>query len=221
MSFIDFISKIHKSTPRNYLQRVVECDKAECAAISKKFGFEYFDGDRKYGYGGYRYDGRWRAFAELIIQHYGLKPGHKVLDIGCGKGFLVKDLMEVLPGLDVYGIDISEYAIQNAMPEVKDRLRVGTAAQLPYGNQEFDCVLSINVLHNLLIYDLFTALREIERVCRGKAKYIVVDGYRNEREKTNLVYWQLTCECFYRPEEWEWIFQQTGYQGDYGCVYFQ
>jgi protein-L-isoaspartate(D-aspartate) O-methyltransferase len=221
MAYIDFISRIHQGTSRNYLQRVTDYDKAACAEVSGKFGEEYFDGDRRFGYGGYRYDGRWRKFAELVIAHYGLKPGDKILDVGCGKGFLVKDLMETLPGLQAYGLDVSEYAIRQGMPEVKDRLRVGTAAELPYGDQEFDFIFSINTLHNLSLIDLFRGLREIERVGKGSAKYIVVDGYRNEREKVNLLYWQLTCKCFYRPEEWEWIFQQTGYRGDYGCVFFE
>ena len=115
MARLDFISGIHKAAKRDYLQRVVESDKAACAEISKQFGKDYFDGDRKYGYGGYKYDGRWRPFAEKLISHYGLKPRHKVLDIGCGKGFLVHDFIKALPGLEVAGIDISQYAIANAM----------------------------------------------------------------------------------------------------------
>ena len=217
MAFRDFISGIHNATKRNYLQRVVEHDKAHCATVSKRFDKDYFDGDRMYGYGGYKYDGRWVAFAEKLIAHYGLKPGDKVLDIGCGKGFLVHDFRKF--GLESYGIDISSYAIENAMPEVKGFVKEGNAVKLDFPDKEFDLVVSINTIHNLRIYDLYTALREIERVGK-KNKFIVMDSYRNEQEKVNLMYWQITCECFFTPQEWEFIFAQTGYTGDYDCVCF-
>jgi len=220
MAFLDFISGIHKSTKRDYVQRVVEFDKAACAQISKKFGKDYFDGDRQYGYGGYKYDGRWRPFAEKLIDHYGLKTGDKILDIGCAKGFLVHDFRQALPGLEAIGLDVSDYAIANAMPDVKPFLRVGTAAELPYPDHHFDLVVSVNTLHNLYLPDLFKSLREIERVGR-RHKFIVLDSYRNEREKVNLMYWQLTCECFFTPAEWEWIFQQAGYSGDWDFVCFE
>ncbi|SRR6266446_1882791 len=220
MAFLDFISGIHKATKRDYVQRVVEYDKAECATVSKKFGQEYFDGDRRYGYGGYKYDGRWVPFAQRLIAHYGLKPGDRVLDIGCGKGFLVHDFMHELPGLEVAGLDVSDYAIANAMEDVKPFLRVGNATELPYPDKSFDLVVSLNTLHNLYLPGLFQALREIERVGR-RHKFIVMDSYRTEREKVNLMYWQLTCECFFTPAEWEWIFQQAGYEGDWDFVCFE
>ena len=220
MAYLDLISQIHKSTSRNYLERVLGADKAECAAIAKRFDREYFDGDRKHGYGGYRYDGRWRPFAEILIRHYGLKPGDRVLDIGCGKGFLLYDLMQAMPGLEVAGLEISTYAIENSMPEVKPFMAHASAVLLPYADKHFDLVLSINTLHNLRLYDLDKALREIERVSR-KHSYIVIDSYRNEQEKVNLIYWQLTCECFFTPEEWECIFKSAGYTGDYDFVLFE
>ena len=220
MAYRDFISLIHKATKRNYLQRVVENDKAECALISKQFGPEYFDGDRKYGYGGFKYDGRWRLLAEKLISHYDLKPGCSILDIGCAKGFLVHEFKQILPGAHVVGIDISQYAISHALSDVKPFVQTGNATDLPYADRAFDLVVSINTLHNLYIYQLKNALLEIERV--GKAhKYIVMDSYRNEREKANLLYWQLTCECFFTPQEWEWIFQECNYTGDYGLVFFE
>lgn len=220
MAYIDFIEKIHTGTKRDYVQRVVEYDKAASAEISKRFGEEYFDGARQYGYGGYRYDGRWRAFARDLAKHYGLKPGDRVLDIGCAKGFLLHDFREAVPGIEVAGLDISGYAIERAMDDVKPFVQVGNATALPYPDKSFDLVVSINTLHNLLIFDLFKALQEIERVGR-RHKYLILDGYRNEREKVNLMYWQLTCECFFRPSEWEWIFQQAGYTGDYACIYYE
>ncbi len=220
MAQLDFISGIHNATKRNYVQRVVDYDKAECATISKKFGQEYFDGDRKYGYGGFRYDGRWKSFAEKLVAQYGLQPGMRVLDVGCAKGFVLHEFKQLIPDLEVAGLDISEYAIANGMESVKPFMRVGDAMELPFPDQHFDLVLSINTLHNLQLPGLFKALREIQRVGRG-GKFVVMDSYRNECEKVNLMYWQLTCECFFTPAEWEWIFQQTGYTGDWDFVCFE
>src|SRR5207248_11250537 len=119
MAHLDFISTIHKATKRDYRQRVVECDKAACAEVSKKFGKDYFDGDRRYGYGGYKYDGRWRPFAEKLIAHYGLKPGDKVLDVGCAKGFVVYDFMQALLGLEAAGIGVSDDAVATVIQEAQ------------------------------------------------------------------------------------------------------
>jgi ubiquinone/menaquinone biosynthesis C-methylase UbiE len=220
MPQIDFIRDTHTRTPRNYLERVVEHDKVECTEVAREFGYDYWDGDRKYGYGGYWYDGRWRPVAERLADHYCLTAGSRVLDVGCAKGFLLHDLAQVVPGIEVAGIDVSAYAVEHAREEVKPFLRVGSAASLPYPDASFDLVLSINTLHNLYNYDLHAALREIERVGR-RDKYIVVDSYRNAREKVNLLYWQITCECFYTPAEWEWLFGQSGYTGDHSYVYFE
>ena len=220
MVYIDFVTKIHKATKRDYLQRVIENDKADCAEVAIRFGKDYWDGNRKYGYGGFYYDGRWRPVAEDMVQYYGLQPGASILDVGCGKGFLLYELTQVLPEAQVAGLDISQYAIDNAKEEVKSFLHVGNAAKLPFDDRSFDFVISINTLHNLYIYDLWQALKEIERVARG-SKYIVVVTYRNEREKINLIYWQLTCRAFHTPEEWEWIYQQTGYTGDYSFIVFE
>lgn len=220
MAELNFIEKVHKSTKRDYLQRVVEYDKAECAEVATQFGRDYWDGDRKYGYAGYRYDGRWRAVADDIIAHYQLRPDSTILDVGCGKGFLLYDFASALPEAEVTGIDISEYAIENAKEEVKPFLKVGNANSLPFPDKSFDLVISITTLHNLYVPDLWHSLKEIERVGRG-AKYIVVEGYRNEREKVNLMYWQLTCRAFHTPQEWEWIFAETGYAGDYGFIFFE
>lgn len=220
MAFVNFISGIHNSTKRDYIQRVKEHDKAHCATISKRFGKEYFDGDRMFGYGGFKYDGRWINFVEKLINHYGLKSGDSVLDIGCAKGFIVKDFIDALPGSNVQGIDISSYAIQNCMPEVKSNVQIATATEIPFQNDSFDLIIAVNMLHNLRINDLYKALSEIMRVGK-KHKFVVVDSYRNEQEKVNLMYWQLTCECFYTPEEWEFIFKETGYNGDYDLVCFE
>ena len=220
MAYLDFIGDLHRSTRRDYVQRVVEHDKAESAEVANRFGAEYWDGDRRYGYGGYRYDGRWLPMAEAMAAHYGLAPGMRVLDVGCGKGFLLHELTRAVPGIEIAGLDVSEYAVANAKEEVRPFLQTGNATRLPWPDAAFDFVVSLGCLHNLYNYQLDAALREIERVGRGAA-YVMVESYRNEREKANLLYWQLTCRAFHTPAEWEWIFARAGYTGDYGCIYFE
>lgn len=222
MSYIDFMSVVHKATRRDYLARVndPEYPKAKAAALAKKWAYDYWDGDRRINYGGYRYlEGRWERVAKAMADHYGLKAGDRILDIGCGKAFLLFDFTKVVPGIEVHGIDVSEYAVANAKEEVKDHLRVGSATKLPWPDKHFEFVYSLNTLHNLHCYDLDPALREMERV--GRKKYLCVESYRNEVEKANLLYWQVTCESFNTPEEWEWWFKQTGYAGDHSFIYFE
>lgn len=220
MAYVDFLSSIHRRTSRDYRQRVVEYDKARCAEVAVRFGEEYWDGERQYGYGGYRYDGRWRPVAEAMARHYGLAAGSRVLDVGCGKAFLLYEFTQVVPGVEVVGLDISTYALTHAKEEVRARLVEGTAASLPFPDRSFDLVYSITTLHNLYNYDLWAALQEIERVGRG-GKYVCVEAYRNEQEKVNLMYWQLTCRAFHTPREWEWLFARAGYAGDYSFIFFE
>ena len=222
MAYIDFMSAIHKSIRRDYLARVndPEYPKAKAAELAKKWGYDYWDGDRRICYGGYKYiPGRWAPVAKAMVEHYGLKAGDRVLDVGCGKGFQLVELTKVLPGLQVRGLDVSTYAIENAHPEIKAMIDYGTAARLPYDDQSFDFVFTINTLHNLHNRELDAALREIERV--GKHKYICVEAYRDEAEKANLLYWQLTCEQFNSPDDWHWWFETTGYSGDHSFIYFE
>ncbi len=220
MAYVDFIMKLHKSTKRDYVARVVNHDKAECAEVAIKYGKDYWDGERQYGYGGYKYDGRWRPVAEAMAKHYDLRPGAKILDVGCGKGFLLYEFTQVIPGAQVAGIDISQYAIDNAKEEVKPFLKVGNAVNLPFEDRSFDFVVSITTFHNLYNYELKRALQEVERVGKDK-KHIIIESYRNEREKANLLYWQLTCRSFYTPQEWEWFFKESGYTGDYSYIVFE
>jgi ubiquinone/menaquinone biosynthesis C-methylase UbiE len=221
LAYVDFIQKLHVSTSRDYVQRVVEYDKAECAEIAIQYGKDYWDGDRQYGYGGYKYDGRQRATAEAMAKHSGIKPGDKILDVGFGKGYLLYEFTQVVPGVEVAGIDISQYGLDNAKEEVKPFLQTGNAISLPFEDNTFDFVVSITTLHNLYNYELNQAVKEIERVGKGNKKHIAIESYRNEREKANLLYWQLTCRSFYTPKEWEWVFDQCGYTGDYSYIVFE
>jgi protein-L-isoaspartate(D-aspartate) O-methyltransferase len=220
MPYLDFLSPLHQATRRDYLARMTEHPKAESIAVAKRYGFDYWDGERRYGFGGYRYDGRWRPMAERMAAHYDLRAGQRILDIGCGKAFLLYELGQVVPGLEVIGVDISQYAIDNAKEEVKPFLRLADASALPFDNGEFDFVFSLNTLHNLYCQDLFKALGEMERVGK-KDKYLVVESYRSEQEKVNLMCWVLTGECFFHTSEWEWWFGLAGYTGDYSFIFFE
>ena len=180
--------------------------------ISKEYGEMYFDGPREYGYGGYRYDGRWRPVAKDIVEHFNLKPGDKVLDVGCGKGFLIKDLLEL--GIDAYGIDVSEYALMNCEKEVIGRLHLGNARSLPFPDNSFSAVLAINSIHNLNRGDCIVALKELQRLSSGKG-FVQVDSYHTPEGKEIFESWVLTAEYYGYPQEWIEVFGEAGYTGDY------
>ena len=223
MAELDFMSVLHKSTKRDYLARVndPEYPKAKAAELAKQFSKDYWDGDRRICYGGYRYlEGRWEKVARAINDHYPLPEKPKILEIGCGKGFLLYDFLKVVPNAEIHGIDISEYALANSKPEIRDRLQIGNATDLPWPDNTFDLVISINTLHCLHAYDLEKALGEMERVGKSN-KYLCVESYRTEEEKANLLYWQVSCEAFNTPEEWHWWFKHTGYTGDHSFIYFE
>jgi SAM-dependent methyltransferase len=217
---INFLEKYQKVTERDYVQRVLDDNKAACATVAKKWGKDYWDGERKYGYGGYHYDGRWLPIAKKMAKHFDLKDGDKVLDIGCGKAFLLYELTQVVPGLKVHGLDISEYGLAQAKEEISAHLKLGDCVSLPWEDNSFDFVFSINTFHNLEIYSLEKALKEMQRVSKSKA-WLCVESYRNEVEKANLLYWQITCMSFYSTVEWNWIYKMWGYKGDYGFIFFE
>lgn len=211
MSEINLLARYPRAN-RNVKARVG--NKEANRAIAMKFAREYFDGTREQGYGGYRYDGRWLPIAEDIVKHFQLKPGDRVLDIGCGKGFLVKDLMKVCPGLEVFGIDISEYAVTNCEPELVGRIHVGNATNLPFPANSFQAALSINTVHNLDRTNCLLAVQEMERVAPGHG-YLQVDAYRTVEEEQMFLDWVLTALTYGTPASWISLLQEAGYSGDY------
>jgi ubiquinone/menaquinone biosynthesis C-methylase UbiE len=200
--------------PRRDLRARQEARSPEVIEISRQHGELYFDGPRDYGYGGYRYDGRWLPVARAIVSHFGLEPGHRVLDIGCAKGFLVKDLLAVCPGLEAFGVDISEYALMHCEPEVVGRLHLGDAQELPFPDGGFQAVLSINTLHDLEREACLRAVREIERLAPGRG-FIQVDSYRTAPQREVFANWVLTAKFHDYPEGWLALFAEAGYTGDY------
>tara|TARA_B100001105_G_C22376620_1_gene437563 strand:+ start:699 stop:1358 length:660 start_codon:yes stop_codon:yes gene_type:complete len=183
--------------------------------IARRFDKEFFDGDRKNGYGGYYYNSKfWTEVVKDLNNFYKLKNGSKILDIGCGKGFMLFDFMKLNPNFVLEGIDISDYAITNAVPEVKKFLKVGDAKSLPYEDNSFDLVISINTTHNLEINQCKKALSEMERVSR-KDKYLIVDAYSNEIEKDRIFAWNLTAKTILSTNEWISLFEEAGYTGHY------
>lgn len=183
--------------------------------IARKFGKDYFDGDRLYGYGGYSYNPRfWQPVIPDFQSHYGLTAESSILDVGCGKGFLLHDFLELIPGISVEGIDISPYAISHALSDVLPYLRQGDAKELPYPDRHFDLVIAINVVHNLPLEECKQALREIMRVSRGQA-FLTVDAYRTEEEKKRMDDWNLTALTYMHVDAWKQLFEDVGYTGDY------
>jgi SAM-dependent methyltransferase len=217
---LNIVTPLHRATRRDYLARMVD-DKVACMRKAKQYDFDYWDGDRRYGYGGYRYiPGRWKPVAEALIQRYGLGPGSKVLDVGCGKAFLLYEMQLLLPELQLVGFDISAYGLAHRHPDFRGRLFQHRAQDpYPFADKEFDLVISLGCFHNLRVFELATALAEVERV--GKRGYIMVESYRNEQEMFNLECWALTAESLFDKDEWIWLFQHFGYRGDYEFIYFE
>jgi SAM-dependent methyltransferase len=216
---LNVVNQLHRRTARDYVGRMTD-EKVHCSEVSRRFDRDYWDGDRRYGYGGYKYDGRWSVVARQLAETYSLPADARILDVGCGRGFLLYEFTRILPRCTVAGFDVSEYGLATAKEEVRDRLfRHRAQDPYPFAERSFDLAISVNALHNLPVQECAAALAEMERV--GTNKYLVVESYRTPEELFNLQCWALTCESFFRPESWAWLFDWAGYTGDYEFIYFE
>lgn len=211
MPEIDLLD-LYPKTKRDVQERAQAS--AEDRILSKRFGKEYFDGTRQQGCGGYYYDGRWKPVAKRIQEYYGLTSRSSILDIGCAKGFLLHDFLQLIPGIRVSGLDISDYVLDNAMESVKPFMVLGNAKELPFSDKSFDLIISIATIHNLELDEVEQALRELERVGR-KYKFIKLGAWHNEKERIELEKWNVVARTFMKCQEWEQLFKEVGYTGDY------
>jgi ubiquinone/menaquinone biosynthesis C-methylase UbiE len=217
---VNYVTSLHQATSRAYIDRMVD-EKVHCMLKAKEYEADYWDGDRRYGYGGYKYmEGRWKPVAEALIDIYNLSNDSKILDVGCGKAYLLFEIKKLLPKIELAGFDISKHGLADAKEEIRDNLFLYRAQdRYPWGDDYFDLVISLGCLHNLRIFELETAVNEIQRV--GKQKYIMLESYRNEEEQFNLQCWALTAESFFDTAEWIWLYNHFGYTGDYEFIYFE
>jgi ubiquinone/menaquinone biosynthesis C-methylase UbiE len=216
---LNIVNQLHRRTARDYLGRMADA-KVHCCEVARRFDRDYWDGDRRYGYGGYRYDGRWGGIARQLVETYALRPDARVLDVGCGRGFLLHEFTRLLPACTVSGFDVSEFGLATAKEEVRPHLfRHDAREPFPFPDQSFDLAVSVNALHNLPPQDVAKALAEMNRV--AAKQFLVVESFRTPEELFNLQCWALTCETFFRPESWAWLFNLAGYTGDYEFIYFE
>jgi SAM-dependent methyltransferase len=209
---IDLLANYPK-TKRNVEERASEKTE-EDRAIGRKFGKDYFDGERRFGYGGYNYNARfWQPVIPTFAEWYGIKPGTKILDVGCAKGFMMHDFKEIIPGVEIQGIDVSEYAVENALPDVKPFIQQGNAMKLPFADKSFDLVICINTVHNLPLEECKQALKELQRVATDS--FVTMDAYRTPEEKKRMDAWNLTALTYMSVDEWKKLFNEVGYTGDY------
>lgn len=210
---IDLLKNYPKSK-RNLDKRLSE-KSPEIVKIAREFGKEFFDGDRKFGYGGLTYNPKyWANVVKDFVEYYKIKPDAKILDVGCAKGYMVYDFKRQYPGLEMHGVDISEYAIKNCHPEVKDNLQVGKAESLNFEDNYFDLVISINTVHNLELKDCVASIKEISRVSKGNS-FITVDAYNSDEEKERMFKWNLTAKTIMSTNDWKDTFKKIGYNGNF------
>jgi len=210
---IDLLKNYPK--PKRDLEARVQSKTLEQQKIARKFEEEFFDGDRDHGYGGFYYNPRfWQPVIPSFQKHWNIKSGESLLDIGCAKGFMLHDFNEIIPGLELQGIDISNYAIKNGIDSMRDQLQVASADKLPFEDNRFDYAISITTIHNFDKDGVIKALKEIERVTK-QGSFITVDAYRNDLEKERMFAWNLTAKTILHVDEWKELFIEAEYTGDY------
>mgnify|MGYP001106581799 CR=1 FL=1 len=217
---LDLVTGLHKKTQRAYLDRMLD-DKVFCMQKAKQYGQDYWDGDRRFGYGGYHYiSDWWKPVAEALIDRYKLDSFSRLLDIGCGKSFLLYEIQRINPDIELVGLDVSGYALDNQHPSFEGRcFQYDARNKLPFDDDEFDLVISLGTLHNFKLHEVYQSLKEMKRV--GAFQYLTVESYRNEFELFNLECWALTAESLLDPDEWGWMFKEAGYSGDFEFIYFE
>lgn len=220
MAEVNFFLKTHNSSKREYI-KYMNSEKPLCMSIAKKYSKDFFDGDRKYGYGGYKYiPDRWNDVVQNIKNYYSLNNNSKILDAGAGKGFFIKDLKESINSSHIYGFDISKYAVENCHDDIKKNFFVHDIRnQLDFEDNYFDLLTCFGVLHNLKIFEIKETIKEFNRI--SKKQYIWVESYRSDLELFNLQCWAKTCESFFSPDEWTWIFKEFEYKGEYEFIFFE
>ena len=210
---IDLLANYPK--PQRNLGARLDSKTAEQQNIAKKFGEEFFDGDRSHGYGGFHYNPRfWQPVVPTFQDHWNLQSGDSLLDVGCAKGFMLHDFSEIIPGMKLHGIDISEYAITNGIDSMKNNISVESADNLSFPDNSFDYVVSITTIHNFDREGVIKSLQEIERISK-KGSFVTVDAYRNNEEKERMHAWNLTAKTILHVDEWKDLFKEAGYSGDY------
>jgi len=214
---LDLITPLHQRTQRDYIGRLMD-DKVACMKRARLYDLDYWDGDRRFGYGGYHYQpGRLTSVVRGLIERYDLKPGDSVLDLGCGKGYLLYELQSLMPGLHLEGIDRSEYAIAHKHPDLEANIIHGRIENIVWAGL-YSLIISLGALHNLTLRELFVALPMIAK--GAKNGYVMVESFRNEQEWFNLTAWCLTAETIMKPEDWLFLYDKCGYRGDYEFIYF-
>ncbi len=204
----------YPKTKRDLKQRGNEKTK-EDRAVARQFSEAFFDGDRRHGYGGFTYNPRfWQPVVPTFQKHFGLTASSRLLDVGSAKGFMLHDIQQLIPGITVKGVDISDYAVANTMESVRDQVSVANANDLPFDTNSFDVVISINTIHNLEQSECGKALQEIERVSQQHS-FITVDAYRTDEEYERMQAWNLTAKTIMHVDEWKTFFDDVGYTGDY------
>lgn len=206
--------KNYPKTERNLNKRLIE-KTPDVVKIARKFGKDFFDGDRKYGYGGFYYNPKyWTTVVQDFVKYYNIKSNARILDVGCAKGYMLYDFKRQYPNLEIHGVDISKYAIENCHPKVKKNLHVGNAKDLKFSDNYFDLVISINTVHNLELNECITSIKEISRVTKGNS-FITVDAYNDDSEKEKMFKWNLTAKTIISTSDWKDIFKKIEYNGDF------
>lgn len=210
---IDLLKNYPK--PKRNLDKRLSEKTPDIVKTAREFGKEFFDGERKFGYGGFFYNPKyWEIVVKDFVDYYKLSTNAKILDIGCAKGFMLYDFKRLFPEINIYGIDISQYAIDNCHAAVKNNVKVGDAKNLEFDDNFFDLVISINTVHNLDLDDCINSIKEISRVSKANS-FITVDAYNTDEEKERMYKWNLTAKTIMSVDDWKNTFKKIGYNGDY------